>query len=783
MVAQKIEIKGKVLDESTNAGLSFANLQIVEIQNGTAANKNGEYILRLEPNTYTIIGSYIGYVSDTVKINVKQNRIVDFVLKPIPIQMGEVTVIPGENPAVRIIKKTIERKKTIKTKIKNYKYSAYTKGLIKTTKDYQKGGITVPINDTSKLRITGILENESRGIFKAPDNHKDFIVARKQTANTPPFINVLTGGTMVQSFYEDDLTFMGGKIPSPISDRALSYYYFRIEKELAQDKQKIYQIHFETENPSLAGFEGNIFIADSSYELLKVDASLNNAANPGGLFNYVKVYQQFNSFQDEIILPIDYRLFAEGNYLGLAKFGFEVHTIMHNYEINTTLDDDLFDNAIISVLPNADKKNKAYWNSIQAIPNTKEETRAYSRIDSVAEVSKTFGQDFSLLASKFKLMDNLSVGGLLSLYSFNKVEGHTLNLKLDYNDADNQRFDVQTKFSYGFADKKFKQELSASYLLGNYRTTKISVNAFNKITDLFSETNDYNHFTSTFLSLISKYDFRDYYYTKGFKFNISTDVFPFANLGIGFVNRTDNSAINSSDFSIFNRSKKYSVNQPIFDTKTNAFTASIKLDFRKYIEDGFFRRRINSLNSNVFLEADALISSKDILKSENNFSLFRIITHGSIPTFSTASFNFYATKILSTGTVPFQMLYALPGNISAAGKSNSFRTLRIGEVFGDDITALYLQHNFSDELFRMFNIPYLKDSRLQFTTHFNIAWSEITNDSKTILPTNFKSFPKPFYELGFGIGHILIPLTFEFTWKLNYRGYNNFVFGINTIVL
>ncbi|MEE9431547.1 MAG: DUF5686 family protein [Melioribacteraceae bacterium] len=781
--SQKIEIVGRVIDKNSNEDLSFANLRIDKTNNGTATNKNGDFKLNVDVGAYTIIASYIGYTSDTVKIDFKKNETVNFFLKPISVELKQVTVKPGENPALEIIRKAVEKKKQIKIKIENYKYSAYTKGLIKTTKDFQEGGISLTTKDTAKLKITGILENESRGFFKAPDSHKDFIVARKQTANTPPFINVLTGGTLVQSFYEDELTFMGGKIPSPISERALTYYYFRIEKELAMDKQKVYQIYFETENPSSAGFEGKIFITDSTYQLLKVDASLNNAANPGGLFDYVKVYQQFNSFEDEIVLPIDYRLFAEGNYLGLAKFGFEVHTIMHNYEINTSMDDDLFDNAIISVLPEADKKDKGYWNSIQAIPNTQEEVKAYSRIDSIAEVSKTLGQNFSLLAPKFKLTDNLSVGGLLSLYSFNKVEGHTINLKLNYNDVDNKRFDVQTKFSYGFADEKFKQELTTSYLLGEYRTTKISVNAFNKITDLFSESNDYNHFTSTFLSLISKYDFRDYYYTKGFEFNVSTDILPIVNVGIGFVNRTDNSAINNSDFSIFSRSKTYSDNQQIYEAKTNALTASIKLDFRKYIEVGFFRRRINSTNSNIFLEAEGMFSSKNLFKSENNFFLFKFSSHGRFSIFNSASLNFYLTKILSTGSVPFQMLYALPGNISAAGKSNSFRTLRIGEVFGDDITALYLQHNFSDELFRILSIPYLSESRLQLTTHFNVAWSEVTNKSKEILPTNFKSFAKPFYELGFGMGHILIPLTFEFTWKLNYRGYNNFVLGINTIVL
>ncbi len=163
------------------------------------------------------------------------------------------------------------------------------------------------------MKVEGFLKNQI--------NNKHFIVARKQSANTPPFINILTGGNVIQSFYEDELTFMGKKSPSPISDEALSYYYFYIEQEIAIDNKKVYQIYFNTDNPAAPGFFGKLFIEDSTFHLLKVEASLNRMANPGGLFNYVKVSQQFSVFENNISLPIDYRLFAEGNYLGLPNLG------------------------------------------------------------------------------------------------------------------------------------------------------------------------------------------------------------------------------------------------------------------------------------------------------------------------------------------------------------------------------------------------------------------------------------------------------------------------------
>jgi len=178
-----------------------------------------------------------------------------------------------------------------------------------------------------------------------------------------------------------------------------------------------------------------------------------------------------------------------------------------------------------------------------------------------------------------------------------------------------------------------------------------------------------------------------------------------------------------------------------------------------------------------------LLKYLESIDSDLNFSLYRLAAYGKIITIGNWALNFSANKILANGNVPFQWLYALPGNISSAGKNNSFRTLRIGEVYGNDLTTIFLQHSFNDDLFKLSQIPILKDSKIQFSTHFNIALSDISHGSRKLLFNGYKKFDKPFYELGFGLGHILIPLSFEFTWKLNYRGKNNFVFGINTIAL
>jgi hypothetical protein len=305
---------------------------------------------------------------------------------------------------------------------------------------------------------------------------------------------------------------------------------------------------------------------------------------------------------------------------------------------------------------------------------------------------------------------------------------------------------------------------------------------YDKLTDLFGVSNNYNKFTSTFLSLISKYDFRDYYYSKGFETEITSEIFPILSLGIGYLSRDDESANNRSNFSFLKKDKKYSLNQQIFNAKTNAIKTSFKIDFRKYIEDGFFRRRITP-RSNIIFEGSALISDKITLLSDLDFKQYKLKVYGTFPTLGNWSLDFYGNRIFSNGNVPFQMLYALPGNINAASKNYSFRTLRIGEVFGDEVTTIFLKHNFQDDIFKLSRIPILKDLQLQLSTYLNMAISDVSKESREILFLDYKKIAKPFYELGFSIGHLLIPLNFEFTWKLNYRGKNNFVFGINSFAL
>lgn len=782
LFSQKFTVTGKVTDQSGQP-LSFANIRVAGTTNGTSANKNGDYDLRLSSGSHKLIASFIGYISDTIPVEVNKNLAgVDFNLAQTTISLPEITVTPDENPAVGIIRKAIERKKERNSKINSYEFEAYTKGLIRTDKEISAGNSSVGLSlggfDSSEMKITGIIENKSKGYFSKPDNYKEIILARKQSSNFPSTINILTGGRFVQNFYNEEINFLGTNLPGPISDDALDYYDFIIEGNTAIDNFPVYQIYLEPENSSDPGFKGSIFIKDSTFDLIRVELQLNRAANTGGLFDSVFVFQQFSSY-DKIYMPADYRLFAKANYLSLVRFGFDLNTILFDYIINPQIDERKFDKAVVTVLPDADDKDSIYWHNIQSIPNTDEEIAAYNRIDSISSIPVTFWDRFSFLASRLQLSKYLSVTGPAGLYHFNRVEGHALDFGFYLNDALNRRLNSSLDLSYGFADEKLKIDFNAGYRIGDYRTYKLSLNVFDRVNLLFAGGNYYNELSATLLALIGKYEYRNYYYSSGFDFEASGEVIPILNLRAGFENYTDRSAAVNTGFSFFNKEKIYPPNPPVYETKINALTFGFTFDFRNYIEDGLFRRRIAGNKFSIIFGGNFTLAD-NFIKSGLDFKKYEMFFYGRLnSTRSTyLSYRFYGMH--TEGYLPYQRLYAMPGNIDLVAKNNTFRTLEVNEIAGDRAASLFLNYEWQDEFFRMLHIPVLKDADLIFTTFLNIAYAETGAKSSSILIAPVKSLPHPFYEAGFGISHALIPLKLEFAWKLNYRGENNFRVGINT---
>lgn len=782
----KFSISGKIIDADTKQNLPFANVKILNEPVGTAANSNGEYRFNLSKGNYTLVYSFIGFKSDTITIELNRDLVINSELVPKELQISDVTVTPGINPAIKLIEKAIEQKQTRNSKIESYVFDAYTKGVVRSDKEISGTTGQIKMNmlegsDSSDLKIVGIVENQSKGYFNYPDDYKDEILARKQTANFPASLNVITGGRIIKSFYDETLNLTGATIPSPIADYALDYYYYYIEDSLAYGEKKVFQIYFAPDNANDPGFIGRIFITDKTFDLVKVDVEINSAANPGGLFNDLKVYQQFIPF-DGIYMPVDYRLFGEIDFMGLIKMSFEFNSILNKYEINKKIEKEFFDMAVIKVKEDADDKDSLYWKSIQTLPVSVEEKTAYFKMDSLMNVPFNFWNEFSPFAFNYNLGKNYSISAPLGMYGFNRVEGHTLESEFSFSELLNKRLWGSASVRYGFSDKKVKGKVGGRYLFGKLRTGEIELNVFDNLTDLFSESIEYSKFTSTFLSLFTKDDFRDYFYTKGFDIKIKSEVGNYFSLGAGFLNKTDRSAINNTDFSFFKKDRKFPENKSIYEARINAVTASIGVDFRKHIEDGFFKRRI-SRGKNIILFNANVTHASEAIGSEMDFTIYKLNSYILLRSFGNTYFDINIDAVYGNKSIPYQMLYALPGALNNVCQRYTFRSIKIGEAAGDRVIALNLIYNLQDDFFRWTGLGFLTKLDLTLQTHFNLAYVDVSDESKEIFMHDSYIFKKPLMEAGFSIGQKIIPFRLDFTWRLNHRTQREFVLGLSAPIL
>lgn len=157
--SQSSKFQGYIYDNITNKPLSFANIRIAGTTSGTSTNLEGYFSLHLKPSTYKLIFSYIGYKSDSLTVAIPANNFVEIGLIPQAVILPEV-VVNAEDPAYRIIREAIKRKKENRKGLTNFDYNCYSKRII-----------------TSAGEVATIEEILLKGYNKIGEWEKEFIIS------------------------------------------------------------------------------------------------------------------------------------------------------------------------------------------------------------------------------------------------------------------------------------------------------------------------------------------------------------------------------------------------------------------------------------------------------------------------------------------------------------------------------------------------------------------------------------------------------------------------------
>src|ERR1700752_3460343 len=108
--AQTYIVSGKISDEK-HQGLPFSSVLVKGTTNGTNANVDGEYTIKLQTGEYDLVYQYVGYKKKIEHISISQNITKNISLAPESYELKEVVIKDGEDPAYAVIRQAIKKRK------------------------------------------------------------------------------------------------------------------------------------------------------------------------------------------------------------------------------------------------------------------------------------------------------------------------------------------------------------------------------------------------------------------------------------------------------------------------------------------------------------------------------------------------------------------------------------------------------------------------------------------------------------------------------------------------
>jgi len=456
------QLKGKVIDSKTHEALAFVNI-ITNNNLGTTTGIEGQFTFNSTQPITTLKLSYVGYKPQ--EINVSGKKYIEIKLERTDYELMEFKVLPGENPAHRIIKKVVENRKiNDPEKSLNFKYDSYTK--LYFTAQIDSAIMNNPDSiiklDSSDQRAVAFLEKQhifmlesvTERKYKQPDKSYEKIIASRVSGLKNPTFSLL--GTEMQSFsfYKSNLHVLGESFLNPISVNSHNKYLFLIEDTTFNGADTVFILSFRPrKGKNFKGLKGLLYINTDGFALQNV------IAEPVGQEGIaVKIQQKYQKI-DGAWFPI--QLNSNMIFNNIQANNFKVmgigKTYLKNIVINPELSNKEFSYIETEIDKNATKKDEAFWNKYREDTLSTKEQNTYHYVDSVGKAEnfdKKLNGLIALMTGKIKWgVVDLDINRFLQ---YNDYEGFRLGAGLHTNKHLLKWMSVGGYGAYGTKDKEWK---------------------------------------------------------------------------------------------------------------------------------------------------------------------------------------------------------------------------------------------------------------------------------------------------------------------------------------
>ena len=493
-------VSGRVIDSQTKAPLAFVNI-IINKNNfaGGITDIDGKFCLNFAQKIKTLDFSYVGYQPLSYSVGTKtEHLIISLVQKEI--ELKEVEILPGINPAHRIIGNAIDnRDKNDPEKLKSFSYTSYDKTIFTvetdTTSGKQKPDSTRQVEmvqgntellakmdsiekDTAKMDSLDneirkfisqqnlfLMENVSKRKFLAPDKSYNQVIATRMSGFKDPIFVFLTTQIQSFSFYKPYISIFQSTYVNPIGSGSLTKYFFKIEDTSYSGKDTVFIISFRPrKGTNFDGLKGVISINTNKWAIQNVIAE--PASGGGGL--KIRIQQMYELIDGEYWFPVQLNTDVTMNFMQVGKYAAVARG--RSYIKDIVLNPDLvrreFNHLDVEVEKDATARKEEFWNQYRVDSLTQKDRKTYQVIDSLGkamnfdQMAKTFQ---TLLSGKipWKFIDF----DINRFINYNTYEGLVLGLGMHTNDRLSKWFKVGGFYQYAFAVSTSKYGGDASFLL------------------------------------------------------------------------------------------------------------------------------------------------------------------------------------------------------------------------------------------------------------------------------------------------------------------------------
>ncbi|MFO8129208.1 MAG: DUF5686 family protein [Bacteroidales bacterium] len=790
---QVTRIMGRVVDGNTGEPVPFANIYFSDHTIGATSGFNGEFSIETRRNFDTVYVSFVGYRSQARKIIPGVFQEMTIALQPAGVQLNEVVIRPGENPAEVLLRKVIKNKALNNREAHNAcQHEVYTKiqfdanniddrlrerRFMKPFKfvfDYVDTSI---VNGKSYLPVF-ISETLSDHYYsKDPPGEIEIIKASRVSGIENESITQFLGDLYQNvNIYDNYIPLFEKNFVSPIADFGLGFYKYYLIDSAFMDGYWCYHMMFKPKRKQELTFTGELWIHDTSFAVKSLDMKVTGDAN----LNFVndlaleQAYELLENDRWTLIrdyIVVDFNIIENTDRI-LGFFGHRT-TIHRNFVFNQPKQKEFYRSPVdVVIQDDARTKSDAFWDTARHERLTEKEMGIYEMVDSVKNVPlfRTYVDFFYMLFNGNLLWGNIEIGPYYKMLSFNEIEGVRFRLGGCTSNEFSTKLMLSGHVAYGTKDRKFKYNLGFLYLFSKNPRRGFGAGYTHDMEQLGASQNAFsedNLFSSFFrrspankLSMVQ--EFSGHYehewftgFSNTFRFRHRV-LFPAGETT--FILYKDGEGI-----------------------PENALTTSeISLDTRfafkeKYVMGEFERISLGTTYPVVDLKYSYGIPG--FLESEFEYHKLQAgVRHWfNVFSFGWSKYIFETGKIW--GTLPYPLLKLMPGNETFLFDEYAYNLLDYYEMGSDTYVSLYYTHHFDGLILN--RIPLMRRLKWRTVIHGRGLVGSLTEANKAYseFPRILGNLEKPYYEAGVGLENIFKIFRVDAIWRLSHRdtpGADNF---------